>query len=68
MSLTNLKINNIPGREFILSPTVKNGSDIECSSKDFYQYSKKIILKLILMNLSSLLLFKLFKLFFLLIF
>ena len=43
MSLTNLKINNIPGREFILSPTVKNGSDIECSPKDFYQYSKKII-------------------------
>ena len=43
MSLINLKINNIPGREFILSPTVKNGSDIECSPKDFYQYSKKII-------------------------
>ena len=43
MSLTNLKINNIPGREFIYSPTVKNGSDRECSPKDFFQYSKKII-------------------------
>ena len=43
MSLRNLKINNIPGHEFILSPTVKNGSDKECSNKDFYQYSKKII-------------------------
>ena len=43
MSLTNLKINNIPGREFILSPTVKNGRDRECSPKDFLQYSKKII-------------------------
>ena len=43
MSLTNLKINNIPAREFILSPTVKNGTDKECSPKDFYLYSKEII-------------------------
>ena len=40
---TNLRLNQISSRQFMLSPAVQSGNDRESTSTDFFQYDQKIL-------------------------